>query len=155
MNDHKIPFYGSVDDEGKLRIHNRKDFDKTLLAFKGKDIEGFYWKKRKRRSLNQNRYLWGVIYPMMAQGFRDMGHEDVTTSVVHEFCKARFISSEDQEIASPLSGELIVLKKTTTKLTTTLMMGYIADIHKFASEFLGIVIPDPDPLFSLDGEGYL
>ena len=150
MTDPKLHFVGGVEN-GKLKLSNRKDFDLMLTQFEGKRIEGYIWRQRKRRSNNQNAYLFGVVYPILVQGFKDMGHENVSINDVHEWAKEKFRDEEDEkQIVSTLTGEVIRMRNTTTKFTTTRMMGYIASIQKWAAEFLGVSIPDPTPLFSIE-----
>ncbi len=153
MTDPKLHFTGGVED-GKLKLSNRKDFDLMLTQFEGKRIEGYIWRQRKRRSNNQNAYLWACVYPILVQGFKDMGHENITVNVVHEWAKNKFIEPDSQEwfeVVSTDSGEVALVEMPTTrKLTTTEMMGYIASIQKWAAEFLGVSIPDPTPLFGIE-----
>ena len=148
MSDMKLHFVGTVD-KGILHLSNRKDFDRALQGFEGKRIEGYIWRQRKRKSAFQNAYLWGLVYPVLLAGFKDAGHEDIDIDMIHRWAKERFIDKEGFEIASPISGEMISLRKSTKKMTTTEMMGYIAALQKFGAEFLGVNIPDPDPLWNL------
>ena len=142
----KIMFTGTVID-GVLKVSNRKQFDQEVKTLEGMRIEGYVWKAKKRRSLSQNAYYFGVVLPACLRGFKYLGHERLDIETLHAYFKARYID-EPEQIASPHSGEVITLTKTTTNLTTTQMNDYIEAIRRFAAEFLGISIPDPTPIFS-------
>lgn len=147
--DKKIHFSGKIH-EGQMKISYRTVFDNGLKQLEGFEFEGEIWKKKKRRSNPQNAYLWGLVYPHLVAGFKDIGHEDVNKDIIHKWALEKFLDDEDFQVSSPHSGEVIQMRKTTTKLTTTQMMGYIASLQKFGAEFLGINIPDPDPIWNTD-----
>lgn len=85
----------------------------------------------KKRSSPQNRYLWGVVYPIIGN---KLGYD---TETIHEVLKQKF-------------GEKVTLRnnitiaKSTTKYTTTEFEQYIDKILIFASEFLKLSIPAPN-----------
>ncbi len=149
MTDPKLHFIGGVEN-GVLKLSNRKDFDQALKGFEGKRIEGFIWRQRKRRSNGQNAALWGLAYPILLQGFRDAGHEGVTKEILHEWVKDKFLDPELFDVVSPVTGEIETMRKTTTKLTTTQAMALFDSVQKWGFEFLGVNIPDPDPLWNLN-----
>lgn len=55
------------------------------------------------RSSEQNRYLWGVVYPLLLEGLKDIGYAYTTTQEVHEFCKRTF----SDRYVNYHSGEII------------------------------------------------
>jgi len=85
------------------------------------------------RSNQQNRYLWGVVYSVIAG---ELG-EDTTT--VHQICGQRFLY-EIIEVA----GEEYRITKSTTKLSTTEFNLYVEQIRQWAYHELNINIPEPD-----------
>jgi len=142
----KLLHTGTVSD-GQLKLSDRKRFDQDIKQFEGKRVEVVISKANKRRSNNQNAYYWGLVLPCAVQGFRDAGHEGITIDDAHRFFKDRFLT-EGVEIVSPRSGEVITMSKTTTVLSTTGMMDYVDQVARFCAEFLGVVIPEPIPLFN-------
>jgi hypothetical protein len=140
----KLTHYGTVS-EGKLKISNRQRFDQDIQQLEGKRVEITIQKAKKSRSSNQNAYLWGIVYPCVVKGFEDVGELGITVDEVHTFLKDRFLTNGKSVIA-PGTGEVFQLGNTTTTLSTSEMMDYIAQIQKFAAEMLGVVIPDPMPL---------
>ena len=147
----KIQYFASVK-EGKLIIQNRKAFNLDIEALEGKQLVLTIEKKRRSRSLPQNRYYWGAVVPIVRQGLIDAGwgREDVgTLEQVHEMLKHKFCKVT--EIVNPDTGEILAMPPTTKQLTTTDMMDYLDDIQRWASEFLGVVIPGPNEQTDLFG----
>jgi len=144
-----MTYYGGVSD-GVLKISDRKRFDSEIKMFEGKRVEISIKKSKKTRSNPQNSYYWGVVIPCVLNGLTDLGNAGLTNDIVHSFLKDRFIQ-EGAEIIIPKTAEVIKMKTTTT-LSTTQMMGYIADIQQFSAEILGVVIPDPTPIWNLNEE---
>ena len=104
--------------------------------------------EEKKRSVQQNRYLWGVVYTTI--GDNDPGFVccDVVDSlrktarlsaaeVVHEFCKARFLPSAD------LPGLQITVAPSTAKLPLKEFQDYVEAIRRWAADELQVFVPDP------------
>lgn len=97
-------------------------------------------KTKRKRSNNQNRYLWGCVYKFIQHGFEDLGNKE-SLETIHEFCKQRFLV---KEIVHEETGEVLSFTKSTTELSTSEMMDYIAELQRFGAEYLNVVIPDPN-----------
>jgi len=107
--------------------------------------DGYYTvniENKKKRSNNQNSYLHGVIIPMVFEGLKDAGFDEVRT---HEdaklIIKALFLK---KSIVSKSSGEVIEIIQDTSALTTTEMNEFIESVIKWAAEYLSIQIPYPN-----------
>lgn len=93
-----------------------------------------------KRSLPQNAFIHGVLIPMVFQGLRDAGFDEVRT---HD--DAKVIIKELFLKTSVTNGsETFQVTKGTHQLTTTEMMVFIADVQKWAAEYLCITIPNPN-----------
>lgn len=105
--------------------------------------DGWYkWepKKSNKRSTQQNRYWWGVVVPMVKDGLRAMGYDDVKTDEdSHEVLKALFLK---KKISNGL--EEIEITGSTTDLSKTDFMCLIDDVAKWCSEYLGFVLLMPN-----------
>jgi hypothetical protein len=145
---HKLTYYGSVEN-GTLKLSERKRFDSDLKLFEGQRVEVTVEKKKKTRSLEQNKYLWGVVYPCALHGFLEAGNEGISVDDVHNFFKERHLP-KGKEIVIPKTGEVVTVSKSTTMLSTTEMMHYVEMIAKDCAEFFGIVIPEPMPLMPIE-----
>jgi len=109
------------------------------------NYEAIFRKKKKTRSSEQNRYYWGVVVRMVAEGFADLGNpispdSDEDCATVHEYLKRRFLKPIT---AADANGEVHEIGYSTANLSTSEMMDYIAQIQQFAAEFLNVAIPAP------------
>lgn len=98
-------------------------------------------KYRKSLSNKQNAYYWACVVPYVIDGLVAMGFDKslLTSENVHEMLKAKFL----HEDLGTNDGEFITITKSTTDLSTSEFMDYLADVQKWAAEFLNITIPDP------------
>ena len=114
---------------GRLFIDNRERFDAYLVGL-GEDmkVEVTVRKWRRHRSLEQNRYYWGVIIDMLGNHF---GYEP---DEMHEALKFEFLRKTD--------GPLETVRSTTS-LTTKEFSDYCEDIKRWAAINYQVNIPDP------------
>lgn len=129
--------------DGKV-TKGRTLFSKLFKGLSGRFVITIEKAKRKR-SNNQNRYLWGCVYKFIQQGFEDLGNKE-SLETIHEFCKSRFLK---KEIVHEETGEVMTFTKSTTELSTSEMMDYIADLQRFGAEYLNVIIPDPNEQVSM------
>jgi len=140
----QLTYLGSVSNSGEIKLPKRLRAEVSAFL-QGCEIEVIWRKKKKHRSSEQNRYYWGVVVPMVCDGFNDLGNP-VTSSnpddldAIHEFLKRRFLQPLNLHDAN---GEVHEVRYTTTDLSTSGMMDYIAQIQQFAAEYLNVTIPDP------------
>lgn len=99
-----------------------------------------------RRSNPQNAYYWGVIVNDVREAMQNLGHE-VTADEVHEFLKLKFNAKQIANSDGELIGEI---GSSTAQLNTSGFMDYLAAIQRWAAQYLGIVILDPNEQSSLD-----
>ncbi len=125
-----------------FKIYRSKDFKREILeAFPDKDIVIKVERKKKKRSIHQNSFYWGVVIKLMTEFFKGEGiarNEQETHSILsYKFLKV--VVSVDKE-----TGEAIERVKSTTELSTVDFMEYILNIQTWAMEFFNIDIPDPN-----------
>lgn len=97
-------------------------------------------KNIRKRSNNQNAYLHGVVIPLVFEGLRNNGFDDVRD---HE--DAKLIIKTLFLKRSVTNGlETIEIVRGTSELTTSEMMEFISEVQKWASEYLNVYIPDPN-----------
>ena len=98
-------------------------------------------KKSNTRSLNQNAYYHGIVVPLVKDGLRTAGYNDVRTNEdAHEVLKYLFLKKKIPN----QHAEFVELIGSTASLTTVEFMEYIAAIQQWATEYLNITIPDPN-----------
>ena len=97
---------------------------------------------RRRRSNDQNAWLWGCIYPLLRQALNGQGWEFTTDEQVHEFMKVQM--SEDKVI-NKHTGEIIEIPRSTKEMDTVTFSTYCDKLRDYGREYLGVEIPDPIP----------
>ncbi len=85
--------------------------------------------KQKMRSVEQNKYYWGVVIKYLAL---EIGY---SKEEMHEALKIKFLTYEN------VTGLPTML--TTTQLSTIQFEAYLEQIRRWASLDMGIVIPEP------------
>ena len=105
-------------------------------------------KAKNVRSLPQNAFYWAVCVPMIKDGLRDMGYDEIKNdNQAHEILKARFLK---KTVGNPETSMTLETIRSTTELTKLEFCEYIEEIQKFGSEFLGIMIPNPGESVEID-----
>jgi hypothetical protein len=90
---------------------------------------------RPRRSDEQNRYLWGVVYQAITDRLEGWTKEDV-----HEYCLGECFGWETVE---GLGRKRLRPLKRSSRLSKTEFVDYVAFIQQRMAEH-GIYIPDPN-----------
>mgnify|MGYP003292061951 CR=1 FL=1 len=102
-------------------------------------------KIRRKRTLDQNGWLFGCIYPMLLKGLNDEGWEFVSVHQVHEFFKT--LMGKEQFI-NKHTGEVVEIPCSTAEMDTLTFSTYCDKLRDYGREYLGIEIPDPDKLWN-------
>lgn len=102
--------------------------------------------QRPKRSLDQNRYYFGVVLETIRQGLLDAGHTFAVEDL-HEHFKGRYLGGKSITYRNPETGNVRekVVPRSTTELDTTAFHDYIERIK--TDELvrqLDIRIPSPD-----------
>lgn len=114
-------------------ICNIVDAIEDLPADQGFRVE--IHEHKSRRTDQQNRYLWGVVYPAITQHLQGWDSDDV-----HEYCLGEHFG---WEIVMGLGKKRLRPIRRSSKLSKLEFMQYIEFIQRRMAEH-GIVIPDPD-----------
>ena len=124
MREIEITYFGSVSDDGKLKIRDRSGFDKYLLQFRGKDVTIDIKKKVAKRSVGQNR-LWWVYMTILSN---DIGY---TKEEIHEICKFKFLQLEK---VNERTGEVFKYCGSTSKLNKAEFSDLVAELQRWCAE---------------------
>ena len=133
-------FKGKVKN-GKLLLDTPDLFQKVIYGLEGKDIEVTIQKLRKKRSLNQNSWYWGVAIELISD------HTGLEPEEVHDFLKDKFL--KDKEIV--IGGEKRMVTPSSTRLSTAGFTKYMEVIQRWALDKLDINIPSPG---EIEGEPF-
>jgi hypothetical protein len=97
--------------------------------------------QKRKRSLNQNAYLWGVVYARIVEVFREYGN-NVDAEDVHAYLKDH-VGKLKQFFVTP-DGEVLTGPGSTAKLTTQEFEVYVENVRGWAIDTLGVAIPLPN-----------
>lgn len=123
---------------GELVMHNRRWFRGMLQQYENCPVVVVVERRRNSRSKEQLGYLWGVVYPLIAE------HTGHSKEDLHEIFKAKYL----QNHISWRGSEMIVAGST-TRLSANEMAEFITNVIVEANE-LEIEVPDPDPLYQFN-----
>lgn len=127
---------------GNLK-RNRNLIIDAINSFEGKDCLITLERPKKSRSNNQNRFYWGAFVPLIQQGLKDATGELRSSESIHYNILLPLFAPKN-EIVNTDTGESLFERLGSSDLTTTQFFEYILDIQKWAAEFLGIDIPNPN-----------
>lgn len=128
-------FLGTVEKTGTTykvdcAPHVKRNIQNLLCTLDGERVEITIAKPTKKRSNQQNSYLWGVPYALIAE------HTGMDADSVHHEMRGMFLKQKGN---GPINKV-----KSTTKLTTAEFNAYVDSIIRWAAEFLGLYIPLPN-----------
>jgi hypothetical protein len=117
---------------------------RELKALIGEDVR-IILRRWKKRTAQQNRYLWGVVYAVLLDGLRKLAleagevcpfdsDEDCHAAMKHRFLGISLVT---------FLGESIELPPSTAKLSTVQFSAYVEAIARWAAS-IGIFIPPPN-----------
>lgn len=137
----EIRCYGHIDEHGKIILSDREQFVylvkkhvNTNIVFKCKIY------KSERRSIQQNRYYWGVVIPFFQEQLKDLGHK-LEANEVHDYLKIKFNGREIYDIES---NETINIPQSTARLNRQEFNEFIDRIDKFSIEYFNSPLPSKD-----------
>lgn len=130
----ELSYFCHVGEDGGLQGLARKKLKKELRqTFAGKNIEIVIHRKKKHRSVQQNRVQW-MYYTMISDvtGY--------TKDEIHSICKTLFLTTEK---VNEKTGSVYSYTKSTTELSTVEHIEYTDQIKQWAAQEFEIVLPDP------------
>ncbi len=126
------PTFQAKIERGKLFIADREQFDRYIESLVGVvEIIVKPWKQK--RTDEQNKYLWGVVYKCLSDWNGN------STEEWHEICKQMFLPPHQVMF----ERKFYTMRLTTTTKSTKEFAEYVDKIIQFAAEH-GVVIPPPE-----------
>lgn len=149
MPERELTSFVEVHEDGTVSERWLSRFVTDLRAFAGSRVMIRAQRKRKLRSLAQNRYYWGVIVEAFRYGAEYTWGETISKDQAHETLKANCLFTEK---VNESTGEVIRLVGTTTKNSTFNQEEYHDKCRAFIAEWFGMQVPLPNEQASLDFE---
>lgn len=138
-------FHGEVDAAGAVHLDRPTAFRAYVRTLRASRVEVVVRKHAPNRSVQQNRWYWGVILAALAD------HTGYTPDDMHAYCKQRFLEPPERKhlVIADAQGEYrdeaqVSLETSTTRLTTAAMAAYCEQVRMWAAADLGINVPSPD-----------
>ena len=137
MSARPIPVWaGVVDAAGKLHLDARQLFQRYVQTLRNRPVQLVLKRRESQRSLDQNAWIWGVAYPVLAEalGYDLHEHEDLHYALVAKCFGEHF----DKRVGA------MVPNRRSSKLTTKEFSDYMEWLVRFgAMECRGVVVPLP------------
>ena len=132
----ELTYFAKVNPEtGEWEGLPRKKFRQEITRlFGGHSIEIVIHRKRKHRSVQQNRYYW-LVASMLSD------HTGFTKDEIHAILKSKFLRTEK---VNQDSGAVYEYVKSTTELSTVEYEEYLDSVRQFAAEEFDLQIPMPN-----------
>lgn len=126
-------YRGKIQD-GKFRPYDEVLFLDAVKSLEGKSVEVEIRTGKSTRSTRMNKYYWGVVIKCISS---ETGYTDEET---HEYLKTKFLGYKVVTIA----GERHPILNSSATLSTDDFQNYLAEIVRWAGEFLNLTIPQPN-----------
>lgn len=141
MMERTLKLNGRPDSAGRLLLDksDRLYMEEWLRSKQGRELDITLSVCGRKRSHEQNRYYWGVIVRMVKAHLTEEWGEMLTDDDTHELLKAQCNTTEIER-----DGKSVRMARSTKDLTTAEFEEYAERCRRFASEFLGMYIPDPN-----------
>jgi hypothetical protein len=129
---------------GKL-IRNKKMIREVIESFEGKEIALIIEQKYQKRTIKQNSYLHGYLFPVITNALNELGW-DMTPNKTKEWLKKRFLIHTE---INHETGEYLEWVKKTSDCNTKEINDFQEKCIMFAAEELGIVVALPGEQINL------
>ena len=131
-------FTGTVTAQRTLVLNSPLAFRAHLDQFKEKPVEVVVRLVKSKRSLDQNAWIWGVAYPILAE---TLGYDYEERESLHYALVAKcFGTNYDERLKAD------VPRKRSSKLSTKEFSEYMEWLVRFAAKEFACIIPLPEEI---------
>ncbi len=127
--------------EGKMRLDNKQMLLDHVKELEGKRFGFELGEEENTRTARQNKFLWGVCYPLVVRALLERGEAGVNKDVVHKLLTEMFL---EPQIVYVKTLNKVVTEYSSKRLTKRQFSDYWKLIQQWAAEQLQIYIPDPN-----------
>lgn len=137
----KSEIYIQVTEQGTVSDIKKKEIGSALRIHAGKRIVLTIERKYNKRSNSQNRFLHGVVIPIIQEGLIEAGwNEAKSFEWTKDFIKSQCLV---REFVNEKTGEVKSAIGKTSELTTSEFAELIDAIAQWGAEYLGVFVPMP------------
>lgn len=137
-----VEIFADVREDGTLSTGKRSEAHQAIKSFAGKRIRIKIERAFNKRSVSQNDYFHAIIDRYVCDGLVNAGWKEARSRAwAKDFVKREVLM---QDVVNEKTGETKPMPRATSGLSTVEFMALIADMQQWASEYLGIYIPDPN-----------
>ena len=134
---------GEINEDFTITIDNVKYYKKELKKLMNSTCEIRIAKKYSKRSLQQNKWLWGVAYPLIVRMRNELG-ERVNSMEVH-LHNLQIIQGIKYEIKLMGHDEVLIFKNSrSSTMTTKEFIEMVEKLQEYYSQNYDLYIPDPE-----------
>ncbi len=127
------PIFTGQIKKGKLILDELDNFELWISQWEDKKVDVIVEKYKSTRTLKQNAYLWSCIYKLIGD---EIGY---TAEEVHQLCKSMFLKKH-----LDVKEKRYTIVGSTASLNTVDFTHYIEAVKDWASQELGIFIPEAE-----------
>jgi uncharacterized protein CbrC (UPF0167 family) len=121
-------------------VVNKKDLKRVVEGLP----DGRYtakFERKDKRSTQQNRYLHGVMIPIIKDALREAGWNEIKTMEdAKDFVKIKFLK---YDVVNEKTGEVVEMYRNTSALTKMQFMELLQDVQIWLLDFFNINLPMP------------
>lgn len=130
---------------GRIHADDKPALVRCLEALDGKQVT---FSVDDTRSTEAHRYLFGPVYNAMLDYMGDTS--EAAKLALHEVMKRRFLKRSVVRIVNVQTGEIEEeeVVESSTIQTVKGFYQFVEQVRLFASEWMGLTIPDPNPAFN-------
>lgn len=136
-----MPTFTGLVANGRIHADDKPALTQCLEALDGKQVT---FTVDDTRSTEAHRYLFGPVYDLICEYTGD------SKMAVHEFFKKRFLKRSVVRVVNYQTGEIEEeeVVESSTIQTVKGFHAFTEQVRLFASEWMGVTTPDPNPAFS-------
>lgn len=133
-------------------VVNKRDLRRTIECLPdGRYL--FKIERKDKRSTQQNRYLHGVMLPIIRDALREAGWNNIKTiEDAKDYVKIKFLK---YDVVNDKTGEVSEMYRNTSALTKLQFMELVQDVQIWLMDYFSIDLPEPGEqtsFFQFDGD---
>ncbi len=127
--------------DGHLSVIDKGRFYREIQSFNGEQVEVYIKRRVAKRSMQSNKYYWGVVVAKIRMAIHEQTGESYTREEIHEYLKQKF---NPARFHSVISGEEDVIGKSTSHLNQAEFSEFVEKCKVWCLDFFGVDVDAGD-----------